>query len=1117
MASAHLLLDNFNAGEISPLVGARFQVEKVLNGCRKLRNFIPHPHGPVFRRPGMEYMGAAATNDSAANLRSFQFSGSTVFILELSEAGLRVWQSGALVTLQAPVSLPYTSAELPSVQMCQVNDVVYLTHPNHEPRRLVRWADDDWRLGTVPWRWPALGDENPGSQALPDQYDVASSYDMTPHDVFVSDIIEDLPGGMLETTHLEVIGTPPVGPKRIFIDVMTPDNPEFGWNKVHDLKWEASLPDTNPFIAVGGASYTNQHFRLRYHGPSWEGGQVRITRGAITRYFDIGEPSGAPPPNFIVQPGKYRYLIGFEQEPPVVADASIIDAKIVLEKRETIGSGAWTPVEDVGDFQGAGTVEVADNGLLSALSEFRWRFDGFTKPIGTPLAKFEAISLSAPFQTSLQCSDAAVGTGRTLTANRSVFLPGHVGAFWQITHRREDAFVELAPTSAAVAATGTLTFSGTAANNETVQIGNRVYTFKTTLTASTTANEVLIGANATASRDNLIAAINAGAGAGTAYGSQTAPHADVTAAAGGTGTSVVVTARQPGTGAHSVALTETMTNASWNAVWLSGGVGSNTTIAAAQTSGLRINGRWEVTTYGAWASTLYLERETAAGGWEFVRSWKANKDRNIAVTGETDGDEVLRLRIVDGTAAETSTEAAPRFILEAADARVDGLVKITEVTSPVTAVCEVISALLDTSPTYVWTEGAWSTARGFPRAVTLYENRLWFGGSAKEPMRLWASVTGDIENFRRSSLDDASVSFTPTAGELHPIQWLAPQGRELVMGTLGDEWTITGEGQPITPTNVKFERQSAHGSAQVQAVMAGEVIAFVQRGARKVRRISARSDADAWATSDMTVLAEHVTAGGIRQMAYGSHPNAILWAVTGDGKLLGLTLEVEQNVFGWHVHETDGLVESVAVVYGADSDEVWVSVLRGTARSIERLDVRAMSRRFDELDRCIFSDAAKVVEMDPASATVGGLSHLNGKTVVVLADGVEHPTRVVAGGSITLQAPASRVVVGLPFTSELQPARREVQTEKGTAQGRLWRVSRVGAFVHDSRGGQVADSPTSRFERLPFEAGAALFSGDIETAIESNARRNVDVTIKTSAPLPLNVGALVLKLDLYGD
>jgi hypothetical protein len=1088
MSSAHLLLDNFNAGEISPLVGSRFQVEKVLNGCRKLRNYIPHPNGPVFRRPGMEWMGAAATSATAPNLRSFKFSGSTVFVLELTTVGLRVWKDGALVTLLAPVALPYAEEELPAVQMCQVNDVVYLAHPNHEPRRLVRWANNDWRIGVVPWKWPALGDEN---AATAPGYSMALNPAMGDMDHWTSNTWTNA----APANTIVASGTSFDGPYRV---ILAEEVTAGVWRTVLDYSW-TGVP-TFPAFTWNNGTVTNLR-KVTLGGPGWAPYNVSATLsvdGSI-RVYGLG-PSPAPP-SVTVSSGIIRVRANFQ--PQTGADQATLAAL-----RSRVGAGPWQLVK-VWDVRAA----VSDDFEIipTAATEYSFTHNGFSTTVGS--LTIETATPSTVQSTALQLSNASVGTGRTLAASGPLFQAGHVGAFWQLTHRRDNAFVQLLSSSAAVAATGVLTFTGQPVATHTITIGSRVYTW--IATATTTAGTVEIGATQADSQANLVAAINGDAGGGTIYGSQTAPHADVTAAV--VGSTVVVTARKPGTGAHSIALTDTMSTASWGSVFMSGGVGENTVISAMTSDGVRINGTWEVTTYGSWATTLYLERLTASGAWEFVRSWRANKDRNISVTGETDGEETLRLRILAGTASETSTEAAPRFVLEAADSRINGLVKITAVASSVSATCDVISASLDTSPTYVWAEGAFSTFRGFPRAVTMHENRLWFGGSAREPLRVWASVTGDIENFRRSSLDDASISFTPTAGELNPIQWMASQGKQLVNGTLGDEWTITGQGKPITPTNVFFERQSTHGSAQVQATMAGEVIVFVQRGGRKLRRISARSDADAWATSDMTVLAEHVTQGGIRQMAYGSHPNAILWAVTGTGKLLGLTLEVEQNVFGWHVHETDGLVESVAVVYGDDADEVWLAVKRGAVRSIERLDPRVFSRQWEELNQMMFLDAAKVIDLAPASATVSGLSHLEGKTVAILADGVEHPTRVVSGGSITLAAPASRVVVGLPFTSELQPSKREVQTDKGTAQGRLWRVSRVGVYVHDSRGGQVADSPSSRFEALPFETGAALVSGDLETAIESNARRGVDVVIKTSAPLPLNIGALVLKLDFYGD
>ena len=114
---------------------------------------------------------------------------------------------------------------------------------------------------------------------------------------------------------------------------------------------------------------------------------------------------------------------------------------------------------------------------------------------------------------------------------------------------------------AAVKASAILTLTGNATNNQTVTIGSRVYTFKTTLTGA--ANEVKTGAAATNSIDNLIAAINAAAGAGTTYGTGTVAHELVTAAAGA-GDTMDLTAKAEGPAGNGIVLSETLSAGSWN-------------------------------------------------------------------------------------------------------------------------------------------------------------------------------------------------------------------------------------------------------------------------------------------------------------------------------------------------------------------------------------------------------------------------------------------------------------------------------------------------------------------------------------------------------------------------
>ena len=122
-------------------------------------------------------------------------------------------------------------------------------------------------------------------------------------------------------------------------------------------------------------------------------------------------------------------------------------------------------------------------------------------------------------------------------------------------------------------ASQTLTLTANAANNETVVIGAKTYTFKTALTPA--ANEVLIGAAATDSIDNLIAAVNLAAGIGTTYGTGTTVNASCTAEAGA-GDTMIARAITAGTAGNSVATTETLANGSWGAATLAGGTASST-------------------------------------------------------------------------------------------------------------------------------------------------------------------------------------------------------------------------------------------------------------------------------------------------------------------------------------------------------------------------------------------------------------------------------------------------------------------------------------------------------------------------------------------------------------
>ena len=197
-----------------------------------------------------------------------------------------------------------------------------------------------------------------------------------------------------------------------------------------------------------------------------------------------------------------------------------------------------------------------------------------------------------------------------------------------------------ASATATTQATGTLTFAANPTANDTCTIGGKVYTYKASVVA---ANQVKIGLTASASLDNLIAAITGGNGEGDLYGFDTVPHTEVTAAAGA-GDTMVVTAIAVGTNGNGIATTETFTNAGniFAAASLSGGVDPVSGYAAAA-DGPIMNGTSNVGTLlldGASATerfkTLTLNIANSARGKDCIGTL-GNFDiglGTIAVTGK---------------------------------------------------------------------------------------------------------------------------------------------------------------------------------------------------------------------------------------------------------------------------------------------------------------------------------------------------------------------------------------------------------------------------------------------------------------------------------------------------
>jgi hypothetical protein len=359
---------------------------------------------------------------------------------------------------------------------------------------------------------------------------------------------------------------------------------------------------------------------------------------------------------------------------------------------------------------------------------------------------------------------------------------------------------------------------------------------------------------------------------------------------------------------------------------------------------------------------VIVERSYDLITWETHNAVASNNSSvNQLLTGTEAEPVFLRLKLV----SKVGTVTTPFTIeLEAGNPDATGMVEIMSVTDARNAMGMVKFQVFDATATPRWEEPAWCTKNGFPRALTLHENRLYFGGTTKKPTTVWGSAVDGYGDFRVASDADRAVSYTLASDESSAIEWLVSQD-QLVIGTTSGEWVL---GQRPGDDAPKLRRNTSFGSASIQARAISDALVFVQRSRRKVREFAWSFERDGYLANDLTMLSEHMGDAVMIQLAIQRNPEAVVWVVTERGDLLTLTYERGQNVAGWARQTTQGTFESVAAVNGSgEEDHIWVSVLRnidGTdVRYIERFRPdQVKSMKDGDLRNMVFSDCAMVKE-----------------------------------------------------------------------------------------------------------------------------------------------------------
>lgn len=214
--------------------------------------------------------------------------------------------------------------------------------------------------------------------------------------------------------------------------------------------------------------------------------------------------------------------------------------------------------------------------------------------------------------------------------------------------------------------------------------------------------------------------------------------------------------------------------------------------------------------------------------------------------------------------------------------------------------------------------GLYTTGQ-YPTCGTFYKGRIWLAGAL--PNRFDASMPFDPHldttiTFSPTDVfgnvnDDDAVADVINSDDVSAIYWMKPDHEGLVVGTNGPEYLLhtSNLNDPVTPTSLEQDVISRLGSANIEPVRPGIVLAFVQRYTRRVIEFFTENFSGAKVGRHLNEYAKAIAAPGIKEVSYQEETVPVIWSVFTDGTWAGCTYRRVSRFAteppaaqGWHRH-----------------------------------------------------------------------------------------------------------------------------------------------------------------------------------------------------------------------
>ena len=132
----YLIQPSFAAGEISPYVANRVDLDKYKSALLTAQNLVIRPFGGCYRRQGSEFIGQVKYDDKPTALVAFNAGIDDAYLLEVGYQYIRIWEDGKYTGTE--LSTPYDNVD--NLQFTQSADTMFICSGEYPIQCLQRTA-----------------------------------------------------------------------------------------------------------------------------------------------------------------------------------------------------------------------------------------------------------------------------------------------------------------------------------------------------------------------------------------------------------------------------------------------------------------------------------------------------------------------------------------------------------------------------------------------------------------------------------------------------------------------------------------------------------------------------------------------------------------------------------------------------------------------------------------------------------------------------------------------------------------------------------------------------------------------------------------------------------------